>query len=281
MTESKRPADVRSQRTITFALLIAVGCGVGAVTQLKIAERRLPRVDPLGELAYYPSGAWLRQAALGDATAWADLLWLRAVQYYGLHRQTDNTFVQMAHVFDIITTLDPHFQSAYVFGGTSLCQEGKQFEAGVALLEKGARENPRAWVYPFELGFVHYIGKRNLTRATFDFAQAARQPEAPDYCERFAAWSGQRAGYAAVAFELWKQVAETTENAVLRQKAVQNLRKLVRGTSAERQIDMWVRSLPPLAGGIPGAAPVPTDVSDVPDVPEETMSGTPAKDVAP
>jgi hypothetical protein len=279
VTESKRPAEVRSRRTITFALLVAVGCGVGAVTQLKIAERHVPRVDPLGELAYYPSGAWLRQAALGDATAWADLLWLRAVQYYGHHRQTDNTFVQMAHVFDIITTLDPHFQSAYVFGGTSLCQEGKQFAAGVALLEKGTRENPRAWVYPFELGFVHYIGKRNLTRATFDFAQAARQPEAPDYCERFAAWSGQRAGYEAVAFELWKQVAETTGNAVMRQKAVQNLRKLVRGTSAERQIDMWVRSLPPLAGGIPGAAPVPTDVSDVP---EDTVPGASTKkDVAP
>ncbi len=246
-----RPADARSRHTILVALLVAVVCGVAAVVQLEMARRKLPRAEPLGELAYYPSGAWLRQAALGDATTWADLLWLRAVQYYGHHRQTDNSFVQMAHVFDIITTLDPSFQSAYVFGGTSLCQEGMQFEAGVRLLEKGTRENPRAWIYPFELGFVHYIGKRNLTRATFDFAQAARQPEAPDYCQRFAAWSGQRAGYDAVAFELWKQVAETTGNAVLREKAVGNLRKLVRGTPAKRQIDIWLKSLPPLAGGVP------------------------------
>ena len=57
------------------------------------------------------------------------------------------------------------------------------------LLEKGVANNPREWIYPFELGFVHYVGKKNLTRATFDFAQAARQPGAPEFCERFAAWS--------------------------------------------------------------------------------------------
>jgi hypothetical protein len=208
---------------------------------------------------------------MGDAIAWSDLMWLRAVQYYGLHRQVDNDFAKMAHVFDIITTLDPRFQSAYVFGGTSLCQEGQQFPAGVRLLEKGMRNNPRDWAYPFELGFVHYVGKgkyRNLTRATFDFAQAARQPGAPEYCERFAAWSGQRAGYEAVAFELWRQVAETTDNAYMRDKAIQYLRKLVKGTPQARNLDIWSKSLPPLPGGLPGR-----DSDDPEDSPPEKPHG--------
>lgn len=253
-----RPADRRARRNIALATAVFVVAAVASFAQLRVAQARLPQPEPMGELAYYPSGAWLQQAALGEATAWADLMWLRGVQYYGHRRQVDNVFTHMEHVFDIITSLDPGFRSAYVFGGTSLCQEGNQFAAGVRLLEKGARANPHEWIYPFQLGFVHYVGRgesRNLTRATFDFAQAARQPGAPEYCERFAAWSGQKAGYDAVAFELWRHVAETTDNAVMRDKAIEYLRKLVKGSTQEKNLDAWARALPPLVGGIPGAAP--------------------------
>ena len=247
-----RPRDVarrRAGRTIARALaLFALACSALVVLSRQV-ERSVARSEPLEELSYYPSGTWLRPAALGESSAWADVLWLRAVQYYGQHRETDNLFVKMAHVFDIITTLDPQFQNAYVFGGTSLCQEGKQFEAGVALLEKGVRNNPDAWIYPFELGFVNYVSRRNLTRATFDFAQAAREPDAPEYCQRFAAFSGQRAGYAEVALELWRQVAFTTSNSVMRNKACEQMRKLARGRPIERQVEVWIQSLEPLAGG--------------------------------
>lgn len=269
----RRAADRRARRSMARAGLVFVLAAAAVVGQLVTAERVLPRHEPLAELAYYPSGTWLTQAALGDATAWSDLLWLRAVQYYGQHRQVDNDFAKMAHVFEIITTLDPRFQSAYVFGGTSLCQEGNQFAAGVRLLEKAVHHNPTAWVYPFELGFVHYVGKKNLTRATFDFAQAARQPGAPAYCERFAAWSGQKAGYEAVAFELWRQVAETTDNAYMRLKAIDYLRKLVKGTDQARNLEIWAKSLPPLEGGPPDAGPDPDDVPAAPWGPRVSQRG--------
>ncbi len=256
----RRPAERRARRNIALATVVFALAAVASFAQLRVAQARLPQPEPLGELAYYPSGAWLQQAALGEATAWADLMWLRGVQYYGHRRQVDNVFTHMAHVFDIITSLDPAFRSAYVFGGTSLCQEGKQFAAGVRLLEKGMRANPDEWIYPFQLGFVHYVGKKNLTRATFDFAQAARQPEAPDYCERFAAWSGQKAGYDAVAFELWRHVAETTDNAVMRDKAIEYLRRLVKGTAQQKNLEAWAKDLPPLVGGIPGAGPAPAPI---------------------
>ncbi len=249
----ERPSDRVNLHVIGLALAVFAGCAGLAIGQARWAALHLPRAEPLAELSYYPSGTWLSQAAMGDGTAWSDLLWLRAVQYYGMHRESDNQFVQMSHVFDIITTLDSRFQSAYVFGGTSLCQEGHQFDAGVKLLEKGQRNNPTAWIYPFELGFVHYLGKRNLTRATFEFAQAARQPNSPDFCSRFAAWSGQRAGYEAVAVELWRKVAETTDNAVLRDKAAGHLRALLKGTGEERRLEAWIQSLPPLSGIVPQA----------------------------
>ncbi len=272
-----RPADRRARRNILLAGGVFVLAAVASFVQLRVAQERLPQPEPLGELAYYPSGTWLQQASFGEAIAWADLMWLRGVQYYGHRRQVDNVFTHMAHVFDIITSLDPGFRSAYVFGGTSLCQEGKQFDAGVRLLEKGMNANPHEWIYPFQLGFVHYVGKKNLTRATFDFAQAARQPGAPDYCERFAAWSGQRAGFDAVAFELWRHVAESTDNAVMRDKAIEYLRRLVKGTPQQNNLEVWAKELPPLVGSIPGAMPpeAAPGSGSAPDdtVPEPTRDG--------
>jgi hypothetical protein len=278
-------ADRAANAARRKALLVFLVAAVAIAVQLGAVQRRLPTPEPLGELAYYPSGTWLRQSALGEATAWADLLWLRAVQYYGEHRMVDNEFKQMAHVFEVITTLDPRFQSAYVFGGTSLCQEGRQFEAGVRLLEKAVEHNPRAWIYPFELGFVHYVGtggNRDLTRATFEFAQAARQPEAPEFCSRFAAWSGQKAGHEGVAFELWRQVAETTDNAYMRDKAIEYLRRLVKGTGQERNLEIWAKSLRPLEGGVPeegdaGEDDAPVEEED-PEAPRgQRVSGLPAR----
>lgn len=246
-----RPADARNYRAITLAVVVFAIAGALAVAQAQIAVAKLPRPEPLAELSYYPSGTAILPAAMGERAAWSDLLWLRAVQYYGLHRETDNMFLKMSHVFDVVTTLDPGFKSAYVFGGTSLCQEAHQFPAGVKLLEKGQANNPTEWIYPFELGFVHYLGKRNLTRATFDFAQAARQPNSPDYCQRFAAWSGERAGYEAVSVELWRQVAETTDNAILRERAIEHLRDLLHGTVSEKALEAWIQTLKPLEGVVP------------------------------
>lgn len=272
---SPRPANAaarRSRRAMSRALAVFLLAAAAVGVQLVAAGRLVPRPQPLEELAYYPSGQWLHQAAMGDAVSWSGLLWLRAVQYYGARRQIDNLFPKMAHIFEIITTLEPRFRSAYLFGGTSLCQEGRQFEAGVALLEKGMRANPRDWSYPFELGFVHYVGKRNLTRATFDFAQAARQPDAPSHCQRFAAWSGQKAGYEAVAFELWRQVAETTTNIYMREKAIDYLRQLVKGSDQERNLEIWAKSLPPLEGG--DVDPSEKDPEELPIRPRaERMSG--------
>jgi hypothetical protein len=237
-----------ARRHVAAALAIVVAGSWATVCITDESARRLPRSAPLAELSYYPSGTWVREAALGDAVALADLLWLRAVQYYGEHRQTDNVFTRLAHVFEILTDLDPAFRNAYVFGGTSLCQEGKQFAAGVRLLEKGGRHNPKDWIYPFELGFVHYVGRRDLTRATFEFAQAARTPGAPELASRFAAWSGQRAGYEESAFELWQHVAATTQNRHLRDKACAHLRKLARGLGRGPRIEAWIGSQPPLPG---------------------------------
>src|SRR5258705_6041108 len=69
------------------------------------AARTLPPPQPLEELSYYPSGEHLEPATLGHAESAADLAWLRAVQYYGGHRDTDKPLLWDEAVVGILTPL--------------------------------------------------------------------------------------------------------------------------------------------------------------------------------
>jgi hypothetical protein len=118
-----------STRAIALALLVFAGCGTLAVLQARLAEAKLPRPEPLAELSYYPSGTWLAPAAWGSDGVGGPPVAARGAVLRAPPGDRQQ-FLRMGHVFDIVTTLDPRFQSAYVFGGTSLCQEAHQFEAG-------------------------------------------------------------------------------------------------------------------------------------------------------
>ena len=118
---------VRQRMVIAWA--VALVLGAGAMQVAAYVARTLPGPKPFEELAYYPSGRALRPAALGHDDSMADLAWIRAVQYYGEHRMTDLRFTQMEHVFDILTTLAPGFESPYIFGAFAMAQEGRDFPA--------------------------------------------------------------------------------------------------------------------------------------------------------
>jgi len=232
------------------ALAVFAVAAVAAVCVAQGASRVVPQGRALEELAYYPSGTWLKPLALGENATLADLTWLRAVQYYGEHRETDGRYALMAHVFDIVTSLDERHRNAYVFGSTSLAQEGHQFEAGIALLEKGRERNPETWVYPFEIGFLTFVEKRDTETASRWFREAVRKPDCPEYVRHFAAYTSARAGYIDQAVALWESVAEETPNRVLREKAVAEARRLARGTELAPAVERWAArlALDPLPG---------------------------------
>jgi len=161
------------------------------------------------ELMYFPSGVFVRQASLGFETAAADAAWLRAIQYYGEHRLTDQKYERIGHVIGVVTDLDPGFESAYVFGAFVLAQELHRPEEGVALLMKGRRANPDSWRLAFETGFLHYVCRHDYAAASSCFVQASRLPGHPDYVERFAAFSSQRSGNRDLAILLWRRVLAT------------------------------------------------------------------------
>ena len=215
--------DPRSRLIVIWVLALALGSAAFGLADA--AYRRLPRPRPLEELSYYPSGRYLKPGTLGHAETAADLAWLRAVQYYGEHRQTDNRFTHMYHVFDILTSLSPGFVPAYVFGAFALAQEGFAVERAEQLMLKGIEANPNSGRLSFELGFLYYVrpGGRDLRRAAECFEQASRKADGPPQAARFAAFARQHVGDLRIAYELWSDVRTRSDNRFLREIAEREL----------------------------------------------------------
>lgn len=218
MTPLRGRAGLLAALAVAVTLLATAGMLQGSYQGRKGA----PSVD---ELLYYPSGVWVRQAALGFETAAADVAWLRGIQYYGEHRLSDQRYDMIGHVMGIVTELDPRFTEAYVFGGFVLAQELRQPERGLELLERGMRANPDDWRLAFETGFLHYVGTKDRQAAARYFTHASRLPGHPDYVERFAAFANQRAGNAGMAILLWKRI-EATGNKYMQEVARRELKRL-------------------------------------------------------
>ena len=242
-------------RRIAVAWAVALACGGAAYGLADVAHRWVPRASPLEELSYYPSGHYLSTAVFGHEEAAADLAWLRAVQYYGEHRTTDNRFGRMPHVFDILTTLSPRFLSPHVFGAFAMAQEGGDFAGAERLMRKGIDANPRSGRLAFEMGFLYYVrpGGRDLRHAAEYFEQAARQADGPPASARFAAFARQHAGDLRVAYELWSAVLRETPNRFLREIAERNLAEIREALQQGRR-DLAVKRLPTprvVVGGAP------------------------------
>jgi tetratricopeptide (TPR) repeat protein len=175
---------------------------------------------------YFPSGHLLRPMALGHPLTLADCLWLRAIQYYGEHRMTDNQFTMAGHIFTTITRLDPQFGEAYLFGGLVLAAEGRDRDRGLALLREGIARNPGRWDLPFWTGFIHYMTKGHDREAAYYFARAARLPGAPGYVLRFAAHAKARSGDLLTALALWEDLLTDTTNPAMRTLAEQKMKEI-------------------------------------------------------
>jgi Flp pilus assembly protein TadD len=229
---------------MAVAWVLALAFGGAACGLAGVAHHVLPGARPLEELAYYPSGQHLRAAVFGHEEAAADLAWLRAVQYYGEHRTTDNRFDHMPHVFDILTSLSPRFLSPHVFGAFAMAQEGRDFAGAERLMQKGIEANPQSGRLAFELGFLYYVrpGGRDLRRAAEYFEQASRQADAPPASARFAAFSRQHAGDLRVAYELWSEVERTSPNRYMREIAARNLAE-IRAAIEQGRRDLAVKKL--------------------------------------
>jgi hypothetical protein len=160
------------------AALLAV-LGVLAVV-VAAAGARLDRaataVERGDEPVYLPRAEYLRPMSLGWQNALADVLWFRTISYFGQHFRSDRTYPWLAQMCDLVTDLDPRAEHVYRFAGFVLPWEANQADAGIRLLEKGARQFPDSWVLQYFTGFHYYFFKNHYPQALEHLRRAAQLP---------------------------------------------------------------------------------------------------------
>ena len=184
------------------------------------------REKAIAEMAYFPSGRFVRQAAIEYQGLAADLVWLRGIQYYGYHLMSDRKYEWLGHVFSILTSLDPRFTGAYHFGAITLAWDAAKPHEALDFLTTGMKANPMSWQVPFDAGFICYMVLRDYDRASTYFEVASKMPNAWFILARWAAIAKAKAGDFQTAREMWLDIFKSTENRKLKELVVRQLANL-------------------------------------------------------
>lgn len=229
---------VQQSRLLWLALVVLLV----SATSLQVAlEGKLQRPASVSGVQWIQSPSLMRRLALGFNAIWADVYWIRAVQYYGgtsLSPDANKNYDQLYPLLDITTSLDPQFNIAYRFGSILLSESYPrgpgQSEEAIALLKKGMRESPDKWQYYHDAGFVEYWWRRDAKSAAEWFLKAAKLPEAPNWLEPLAASVLAERGERNASRAMWMQLRQTAEHQWIRDAAVRGLLQL----DAEEQIEI-------------------------------------------
>jgi hypothetical protein len=165
----------------TFVRGVIVLAAVGALAFVVATagahlDRAATAVAHGDEPVYLPRAEYLRPMSLGWQNALADILWFRAISYFGEHFRSDRTYPWLAQMCDLVTDLDPRAEHVYRFAGFVLPWEANQADAGIRLLEKGARQFPDSWVLEYFVGFDYYLFKNDYPKALEHLRRAAQLP---------------------------------------------------------------------------------------------------------
>jgi tetratricopeptide (TPR) repeat protein len=225
---STKPA--KHSRYLWVALVVLVVSATG--TQV-VLEGKLQRPPTMPGVHWIQSPGLMRRLAVGFNAIWADIYWIRAVQYYGdtkLSLDGKKNYDQLYPLLDITTSLDPNFNIAYRFGSI-LLSEGYpngpgQTDQAITLLQKGIREMPGKWQYYHDAGFVEYWWRRDPQAAADWFLKGSKLEGAPNWLEPLAASVLAEYGAREASREMWLRLNRTAEHQWIREAAQRGLLQL-------------------------------------------------------
>jgi len=213
---------------LKFKIILIIAIIVGAVfihaTQIWLDYMVSPQDELLGEMMYFPSGVFLKSAICDFDMFVANFVWLRAVQYYGHHALTDYHYPWLAHIFNVLFSLDPKFVKAHRFGGVLISEDGGRPHAAIELLKKAVLCNPEIWGLTYDIGYINYaiLNDYHEGGKYFKFASLYEGPTGRSI--RFAAHSFRKAKEYALAKHLWKDVLRSAETERRKETALRAIR---------------------------------------------------------
>lgn len=258
---------------LRHALLLIAALALGFSAHVVGENARAAQVtgDFDDDFLYLPEGRILRMASLGHRAFVADLVWLAAIQYYGEQRITGQRYQQAERLFQVIYDLDPEFMRATRFGALVLAQDADNPEGAITLLDRAGRDNPDAWEYPFDQGFVYQTVMRDYAAAGRAYQAAADRPGAPDLAVRLAGVSFAKLGDRETARQVWSSLLDE-DNEVLVRIAERSLLNLDMEDAQDLLTDAVIR-FHAAAGRAPGGWPEVVAAGLIERVPVDPFGG--------
>lgn len=189
--------------------------------------------------------------ALGFRNFLADMQWMEAVQVAGSRRMNGADYDRLDVLVRTVNNFDPRFVVPYLLGGLVLGDSARHVTEALKTLERGSRNFPGDWRFPFYIGFIQYFSLGNPVDGGRAIEAAARIPGSPPYFPLLAArmFSEGRKPETALAFleETMKEETDPARRAVL-------LRRLLE-VVVERDIQNLERAVEAYrsrSGGLPG-----------------------------
>jgi hypothetical protein len=213
----------RSSLAVVAVLGIAMFGGIVAI-QSRIAPMNASSRD--AAIRYIPDRDVMQLASFGFQPVYADILWVRAIQYLATpFEDRDAKYGWMQSIFQGMTDLDPRFISAYRLGSTWLSLIDRNGDAAVALLEKGIEENPDSWELPHDLAMIHYVDRHDRAAALEQLKVAISRPDCPIHVRTFAQFLMVEQDEAWGAIAMWLRFLDQNRNEYVRDVAMENLRE--------------------------------------------------------
>ena len=253
---------------VALSGLTAAAAATGA--RLDRAATAATRAD---EPVYLPRAEYLRPMSLGWQNVLADILWFRTISYFGEHYRSNRTYPWLAEMCDLVTDLDPRAEHVYRFAGFILPWEANQADAGIRLLEKGARQFPDSWTFEYFLGFQSYFFKNDYEKALVHLRRAVQLPGVhPSVAQLVAVLSAEQYGpETALAFlaELEREV----DSADLREVVRANMED-ARMAAGLQRINAAVKEYQERTGHLPLTVEALVDAGLLPALPADPYGGT-------
>jgi len=259
-------------RGVVLAAALGGLAAVVAVTgaHLDRAATAAARVD---EPVYLPRAEYLRPISLGWQNVLADILWFRTISYFGEHYRSDRTYAWLAQMCDLVTDLDPRAEHVYRFAGFILPWEAGQADAGIRLLEKGARQFPDSWTLEYFIGFQAYFFKNDYAEALKHLRRAMQLPGVhPSVSNLIAVLAAEQYG-PETTLAFLSELERDVDSQDLRQLVRENMEEARLAADLQR-LNTAVEAYQANTGHLPLTVEALVDAGLLPVVPADPFGGT-------
>ena len=136
------------------ALALSLACGVGGHI---LADGYREKVPPEDDLLFLPRANAIRTMSLGQHELAADIVYLRAVLYFGAQVTGAHQFGWLENFLQTVVELDPRWKKPYRWAGVATMYNGLPITqdrvlASSRFLRQGIERFPSDWEMPFMLG---------------------------------------------------------------------------------------------------------------------------------